>query len=195
MEFISWSGWVVALLGQSSIWFIFKLWNHSSHVRSIKLPKCLERGWSVFLWTQYELSVFQVGKTETPSSRTCHSPRWMISGERSQPPSEPCTAAPRLIYMREPRSGSEPRPPALLRLSLFSSRTLGVPRRLAPDSLRVWAGPEPLNPSSLSSSAAAAVWSMIPLIITATLSPLSHHSNRHSQGQLSADCLHRLGLH
>lgn len=65
----------------------------------------------------------------------------------------------------------------------------------APDSLRVLAGLEPPSPQSLSNSAAAAVWSMIPLIITATLSPLSHHRNWHSQGQLSADCLHRLGLH
>lgn len=43
--------------------------------------------------------------------------------------------------------------------------------------------------------ATAAVWSMIPLIISATLSPRSHHPNWHSQGQLSADCLHRLELH
>lgn len=41
----------------------------------------------------------------------------------------------------------------------------------ASDSLRVLAGLEPPNPSSFSNSAGAAVWSMIPLIITATLSP------------------------
>lgn len=70
-----------------------------------------------------------------------------------------------------------------------------APPWLAPDSLHDLAGPEPPNPSSFSNSAAVAVWSMIPLIITATLSPLSHHPNWHGQGQLSADCLHRLGLH
>ncbi|CAB1425436.1 unnamed protein product [Pleuronectes platessa] len=36
----------------------------------------------------------------------------MIFGESPRPPSEPCTAAPRLIYMRVQRNGSEPRPPS-----------------------------------------------------------------------------------
>lgn len=55
--------------------------------------------------------------------------------------------------------------------SLYSSWTRWAPPRLAPDSLRVLAGLEPPNPSSFSKSVGAAVWSMIPLIITAMLSP------------------------
>lgn len=85
--------------------------------------------------------------------------------------------------------------PRIHSLFFLPTRTRWAPPWFPPDTLHVFAGLAPQNPSSISNSAAATAWSMIPLIITATLSPLSHHPNWHSQGQLSADCLHRLGLH
>lgn len=142
-----------------------------------------------FLYIHYKLYVLQL-KTQTLSSGSHHNLRWMTSVKYSHPISE-LWPRPHLIYIKVQNNT----PYSSSFIFFPPTWTDWVPPWLAPDSLHVLAGLEPPNPSSFSNSAAAAVWSMIPLIITATLSPLSHPPNWHSQGQLSADCLHRLELH